>query len=165
MDYKATLDTFAKLITIGTIILFIIIGQKSVRIFISGPNNFTTILSHAGILSLLGGVIIYSYLYSPQYYSLNDKELIIHRPANDIKIKLSDVAKARGIKDNEMIGTSRTFGIGGLFGYYGNYYIPKIGHVRQYATQQRNRILIITKQNVKFIITPNNFNLLDKLIQ
>jgi hypothetical protein len=53
MEYKASLDTLAKIITIGVVILFIVIGLQSVKALLVAKGDSTIILMHAGILLLL----------------------------------------------------------------------------------------------------------------
>ena len=46
MEYKASLDTLAKVITTGVGILFIAIGQQNVRVLFISKGETTTILIH-----------------------------------------------------------------------------------------------------------------------
>lgn len=59
--------------------------------------------------------------------------------------------------------TIRTFGVGGLLGYFGKFYTPQIGHMTFYATQRTNRILIVDKQGKKFLLTPDDISLIEKI--
>ena len=165
MEYKASLDTFAKGLTIGVFILLIAIGQKSVRALLVAEGDTTTILIHAGTLLLFVAILLGSWLYSPQSYTLDSNELIINRPIGKVKIKLGDIKQVRTLSDDETRGTIRTFGVGGLFGYFGKFHTPGIGHSTFYTTQRKNKILIITNSDKKIIITPDDTNLVEKLKQ
>lgn len=163
MEYKASLDTLAKGMTIGVFILLIAIGQKSVRALLVAQGDTTTILIHTGTLLLFVAILLGSWLYAPQSYTLDSNELTINRPIGKVKIKLGDIAQVRTLADNETKGIIRTFGVGGLFGYFGKFHTPGIGHSTFYATQRKNKILIITNNDKKIIITPDDINLAGKL--
>jgi hypothetical protein len=62
-----------------------------------------------------------------------------------------------------MRGTIRTFGVGGLFGYFGKFHTPNIGHITFYATQRVNKVLIVTKQGKKIILTPDDIGLIQNI--
>ncbi len=147
MEYKASLDTLAKVITTGVGILFIAIGQQNVRVLFIPKGDATTILIHTGTLLLFVAIFMGSLLFAPQSYSVDNTDLTINRPVGKVKIKLVDITQVRSLTDNEMKGTIRTFGVCGLFGYFGKFHTPSIGHTTFYATQRQNRILITTKQD------------------
>ena len=54
-----------------------------------------------------------------------------------------------------MYGVIRTFGVGGLFGYYGQFYNSKIGSMTWYATRQNNTVLVRTIDNKNIVLTPD----------
>ncbi len=163
MEYKASLDALAKGITIGVFILFIAIGQQSVRAILVAKGDTAGILIHSGMLLLFVAILLGSWLYAPQSYTLDRNELTINRPIGKVKIKLGDLKQVRLLADNETKGTIRTFGVGGLFGYFGKFYMPGIGHATFYATQRKNRILIVTNNDKIWIITPDDNSMAEKL--
>jgi len=163
MEYKASLDTLAKGLTIGVFILLITIGQQSVRALLVANGDTSTILIHSGALLLFVAILLGSWLYAPQSYTIDSNGLTINRPIGKVNIKLEDIKQVRTLADNETKGTIRTFGVGGLFGYFGKFHTPSIGHSTFYATQRKNKILIVTNNDKKVIITPDNINLVEKL--
>lgn len=163
MEYKASLDTLAKGITIGIFILLIAIGQKSVRALLVAQGDTTTILIHSGTLLLFVAILLGSWLYAPQSYTVDSNDLTINRPIGKVSFKLSDIKQVRTLADNETKGTIRTFGVGGLFGYFGKFHTPGIGHSTFYATQRKNKILIISSNDKKIVITPDDNSLVEKL--
>lgn len=163
MEYKASLDTLAKIITGVTIIIFVLIGYISVKAIWVSEGNISTLLIHIIIILFFSSIILFSYLYAPKSYSVDDAQLIINRPISKVTITLSDIEEVREISNAEMTGAIRTFGVGGLFGYYGKYYAPKIGHLKLYATQRRNMVLILTKQGQKILISPDDIRIIEKL--
>jgi len=163
MEYKASLDTLAKIITIGIAILFIAIGLHSVKSLFVAQGDSSTVLIHAGVLLLLVAIITISWLYAPQSYTLGKTDLTINRPIGKVNVSLADITQVRCVSDTEMRGTIRTFGVGGLFGYFGKFYSPQIGHITFYATQRINGILIVDKQGKKILLTPDDISLVGKI--
>lgn len=163
MDYKASTDTLSKTITAGVLILFIAIAQNNVREMISANGGMKITLIHGGIILLLISIAVGSYLYSTSKYSVTGDVLIIHRPISNIVIKLSDIAEIQHVDSSYFSGTIRTFGNGGLFGYYGKFYNSKIGNMTWYVTQKKNRLLLQTKQENKIVISPDDISLLNKV--
>src|SRR5437868_5275094 len=110
MDYKASLDTLSKVMTGGVFVLFIAIGQRNVRAILAAHGDMTPILIHGGVLFLFLAIIVGSYLYSTNSYSVTNNELIIHRPMKDRVIKIADIAEIRTVDSTDFSGTIRTFG-------------------------------------------------------
>jgi hypothetical protein len=163
MDYKASLDTLAKVMTSGTFILFVIIGYQSVSAIRSAPGDRTTIYIHGGILLLFVAILLGSWLFAPRSYTLDGTELTINRPIGGVSINRSSIKEVRLLEAGELKGTIRTFGNGGLFGYYGKYYNSGIGHMTWYTTQSKNTVLIVTNEGKKVVISPDDTSLVEKL--
>lgn len=165
MEYKASLDTLAKGITIGVFILLIVIGQKNIKALLAAQGDTTTILIHSGTLLFFVVVLLGSWLYAPQSYTFDTNDLYINRPIGNVKFKLDNIKEIRIVPKHDMEGTIRTFGVGGLWGYYGKYHNAKIGNFIMYATQRKNKVLISTKDNKRIIITPDSTELVDKILE
>ena len=110
MEYKASLDTLAKAITIGVVILFIVIGQQNVRALMDANGDMNIILIHSSVILLFVIILIVSWIYASRSYTVDNTDLIINRPVGKVKIKLSDITKVRNLENIEMKGTIRTFG-------------------------------------------------------
>lgn len=89
--------------------------------------------------------------------------MTIVRPAGAKRIKLADIREIRVVSDPEMAGAIRIFGVGGLFGYYGRYYVPQLGSMIFYATRRDNQVYIQTKQGKKIVLTPQNIGMVESL--
>ncbi len=161
MKYKASMDRTCKIITWCCIIVFIALGQMNVRELINANGDTTIILVHAFILLQFVLILGLAWIYAPQYYILDTTDIIIHRAVGDVKIKLADIKETHIMEEQEMKGITRTFGVGGLFGYYGRFHVPKIGAVRFYATQNKNRILLTTADGKKILLTPDDMGMFE----
>ncbi|MEX0811202.1 MAG: PH domain-containing protein [Chitinophagales bacterium] len=158
MEYKASLNTLGKIITGLVILFFIYMGYESISSFIKTPDDTTVLYPQIGAFVLLFLVIVFSYLFAPKAYKITDSELQVLRPVGNKKFKLSDISEVRFVENSLKTVGIRTFGVGGLFGYYGKFYFKDIGSVNMYATKLGNRILITMKDDKKIILTPNDLN-------
>jgi hypothetical protein len=158
MKFNASLDKLALVITLVVTIIFASI--------IIVPLVLTTD-SVQSIFSILILVIIYLivFLYRPLYYRTTDNLLVIHRPLSDIKINLIDIKSIELLDKESLKGTIRTFGVGGLFGYWGKFSNNKIGVMTWYATKRENAVLITTFSNKKVLLTPDNPELFVSVIR
>lgn len=164
MEFKASNDNLVKIITLLTILIAIFFSFKSVKYLITNENKDTvTLITNISIIIFFILLILLTWMYSPVSYYLNDDYLIINRHFGKVYIKIKDIKNIEKLNDDDVKGTIRYFGVGGLFGYYGKYYIPNYGKVKFYATQNKNRILIETTNNEKILITPDNIDLYNEL--
>lgn len=140
----------AKVITILITALFaaIIIGQI---LLIKDGVKAIPIITIVSLLLIYFGTL----LFKPINYSLTNNELIIHRPLKNKNIDRNKIHSVNLIDKEELKGTIRTFGVGGLFGYWGSFANKKIGAMTWYATRRNNAVLIETSDNKKIILTPN----------
>lgn len=162
MQYQTSLDRTAKIITTVVLVLFIFIGFTSIKSIFFDLNT-KNIMVHILVLSLLFGVFIGSWIFAPKGYTVTPDNFIINKNIGHICIKRSDIAQVRILTPNEVAGTLRTFGVGGIFGYFGWFYIPEIGSAIYYTTRHTNLILITTTNAKKIVVSPNNLELLTQL--
>lgn len=145
--YKASLDLPAKIITGLFHILCLFFAIKGM---------------------MLPAIILFTtdlicYLLHPTAYELNKYELIIKRPFKQVVIKRNDIADIQFLTDEQLKWTIRSFGVGGLFGYFGYFYNRQLGNMLWYTSQRKNRILIRLKNEEKIVISPDNEQLYDFL--
>ena len=162
MEYKASKGMTVQIITFCVLVLFTFLGYKSVTGLIHANGNMTPILIHSSLLVFLVGTILLCFLLAPQQYSVDTDYLIIHRPLSDKKISLESIIEVRQVDKSELKGMIRTFGVGGLFGNYGKFYTNGLGNITMYGTQNKNYILIKTK-NQKILITPDDLSIIDQI--
>ncbi|WP_410219634.1 PH domain-containing protein [Pedobacter sp.] len=165
MKYIASTDQPVKIITTGVLVLFLFIGQNNLRTIMHAGTSRGVIFVHTVILLFLIATLLFCYLYAPQSYGIDETGFSVNRIIGKVSLKFDDIDQVRAVEEGEMNGLIRTFGVGGLFGYFGKFYANKIGSITLYATQRKNRILIITKQHKKIVITPDDYSMLEKLEQ
>ncbi|MFZ5976511.1 MAG: hypothetical protein GTN67_12560 [Hydrotalea flava] len=133
MTYKTSLDNLAKGVTIGVTLLFafIIFGQYSI---FKDTGRAIPIYTTAALLL----IYFIAFAFRPIDYKLSTDQLIIHRLLSDVKIDRNQIKSVEYL-DKEKIGWAvRTFGVGGLFGYFGKFANTKIGSMTWYAKKKQN---------------------------
>jgi hypothetical protein len=151
MNYKASYDNLTKIVTIGVTILFAFICFAPFIIIENGSADRNPIFTSVALIS----VYFISYGFSTKAYQLTQDEVIIRRLLGNVKIKRSEILSVKIIEKEQMGWLIRTFGVGGLFGYWGRFSSSKLGSMTWYATR-KNKIVLITKiNNKKIVITPD----------
>ena len=159
MEFKASLDIQAKVITGFTIVLFVAIGWRCAQDIMNRSTDLASVFGLGVPFLIFGAGLIITFLLAPQKYMLSHEELIIKRPLKDVVIKLSNIGQVYLVPENAIIFSLRTLGSGGLFGYFGRYYNIKLGNYTAYATRRDNRLMIVTKEGQKIVLSPDDVNM------
>jgi len=157
-NYKASLDTFSK--TITGFVFLMALGGISIMASIQPWYSGLAIT----VVPLI--VLAATYPYSVKSYQIAGDTLIIKRAFQrlDKEIPLSEIESVTIPDKSGFNWTIRTFGDGGLFGYYGLFANPKLGSFRAYATRRSNRILLVLKsQKEKIVLSPDDVGMADVL--
>ncbi len=80
--------------------------------------------------------------YAPQRLEVGESQIVVLRRYNSVVISRNEIKSVERLPENALRGAIRTGGVGGLFGYYGNYYSRNIGKFTLYATTFDNLFLI-----------------------
>lgn len=147
MEFKiARLDKIAQGLSAFVIIL---LGALSVVFLVKvpAPHNFIFIF-------LFVLIVIISYLWSPKRYLFEGSKLVIEKIAGRrIVIPLDEIQACVTIPDLGKLRVSRTFGNGGLFGFYGLFSTAEYGDINCQLTSMKNLIIIKTKRG-NFALSP-----------
>jgi Bacterial PH domain len=117
-------------------------------------------------LIILIPIIFLTYIFSVQSYQITDEKLIIKRPISSLnkEILFSEIGSVQLLNKNDFSGTIRTGGVGGLFGSYGYFSNKKLGSFTMYATNNKNRVLLIVgKSKAKIVLSPDDLEMADDL--
>ena len=164
MEYKASMDTLTKIITAVTVVIFIVIIYSFAKdVWKNKDGDLTSLIVSISATVSFIALLVLTWLYAPQSYTLTDAELIINRPAAKRVINRSEIMDVKEVKSNDLGMFIRTFGNGGLFGYYGKFYSSKLGSMTLYTTQRKNRLLITTTTGKKIMISPDDMKIIDEL--
>ncbi len=151
MTYKTSLDSLAKVVTASITIIFaaIIVGQISL---IKDEGNAAPIFTTVALALIYFG----TFSFRPISYRLTQDKLIIQRPLSDIKMERNEIKSVEQLDKDKLSWTIRTFGVSGLFGYFGNFRNTKLGSMTWYATRRKDKIVLVTTiYNKKIILSPD----------
>ena len=95
MDYKTSLDAPAKALTWAVCALFGMLALYQLYTYSRSPRETVDAVAAAVQIAFFVGVVLFSYLYSPQGYSVHDGALVIHRPWKPVTIPLSEIRSGK----------------------------------------------------------------------
>lgn len=99
-------------------------------------------------------IIALSYLFSPARYILQGSDLVIRKViGKETRINLNEVDGYTIVPNLSQLHVARTFGNGGLFGYYGTFSTAEYGPLNCQLSSLRNIVLIKTKDKI-YAISP-----------
>lgn len=148
MHYKATLGTSARWITALTTLLLILIPLVIL-------NSAGTSEQPAIFFPLLLPVLIplICYVYRVTGYELDSKQILVKRMAGDISLPLNEIESFE-VNSEAMKRSFRTFGNGGLFGFYGRFKNAVYGPYRAFVTDPKKSV-VLKQRNSVIILSPD----------
>lgn len=153
MRYSASLDKTTKIITSAITILFVGILVYELRTFTAG--EWGGFIISTAILAI---TYASAYIYRPTGYTVTEHELIVHRPINNVRYDRETVESVQVIVKKDLQFTIRTFGVGGLWGYYGHFYNSVYGKMRWYITRRDHLVLIKTANKKTILLSPDDID-------
>ncbi|UCF71404.1 MAG: DUF1648 domain-containing protein [candidate division WOR-3 bacterium] len=110
------------------------------------------------LVAIMLSIIVVSYLYSPVAYRFRGSYLIVRKViGREIMISLADTLGYTIVPDFTKLKAVRTFGNGGLFGYYGTFSTAEYGTVNCQLRSLKNVIILKTKDNA-FALSPDDMD-------
>nr|WP_295928691.1 PH domain-containing protein [uncultured Dyadobacter sp.] len=154
MQYEASWDKSVKIITIGVTALFIGLGLMDLFPF-SEPFDWkkSTIITSILIVTYVG-----AYIFRPLGYTLTAVQVIIRRPWRSVILERKSIETVQIISKDQLKFTIRTFGVGGLFGYYGKFYNSVYGKMTWYLTRRDHLVLIRTVDKKTILLSPDDID-------
>ncbi len=163
MEYKASLDRVSKTITGFITVLFL--GIISYQVWLMSEDSFN--LQHFGATIfttvLLIAIYGFCYLFRPIKYLVANGKIIIKRPFKDVSFDISNINDVFLTQKDAMKWTLRTFGNGGLFGYFGYFRNGAFGNMTWYATKRSNYLLFNTRDHETIVLTPDNPEMINEI--
>ncbi len=153
-EFNASLDKKTKRLTLlGFGMFFLILISFYPQIEKNSERGLT-------MLYLLLAIFVLSYvlpyLFRPLKYTVTSDELIVKRLIKPYVIKLSEIKKIREISEEELKGTKRIFGSGGVFGYFGKFRNKNFGTMTFLTTRTDNRVYILTAEGKNIVLSPDD---------
>lgn len=152
MNFKTTPDKSVKIVTliIGFLFLLSIVGLTGM--FVAEKK---IILPVVAVIIL--SAFVFAYVYRPISYTVTKDHLIIKRMAGAVLIPRSAIKSVDIIHKNVVDGSLRTFGVGGLFGYYGKFSNAKLGAMTWYV-RRMDHLVFINTSGEKILVSPDDIN-------
>lgn len=163
MEYKASLDLKSKIITGFVAVLFVVISFFNFKVINFNSDDWVTPTILFSTTILLVFIFIYCYLFRPIKYIVGNGKVIIKRPYKDLKIDFSNIKETILPTPDSMRWTIRAFGNGGVFGYFGHFRNSTYGAMRWYATKTSNYLIIVTSNNDKIVLTPDDTGMINEM--
>lgn len=146
-----TYDKVVKAVTSGVIALLLVLSLLISYLAYMYGDQLSLILTILLITDC--SIIMVPYLFAPRAFSITSKGILIKRLIGGILIPFDDVLSVRRVK----VGLgARLFGSGGLYGYYGLFYVSGLGRVWMYATDKDKLLLIKTRKGKNYIVSPSD---------
>ncbi len=115
------------------------------------------IYAKAAIALMNVSILFLTWALHPQHYMVYENSIQIKRFFKPIEIQFDKIIEIKSLEKNELSGSIRLFGSGGLFGYFGRFSNKKLGTYFLYAGNLENLLLIKTDKKV-YVISPLNSN-------
>ncbi|GAB2697933.1 hypothetical protein GCM10027037_22640 [Mucilaginibacter koreensis] len=144
--YKASYDTTVRWVSTAYGIITLI----PLTLTLTGRQQDYGMVT-AGLV-LIGTVV---FLFSVKNYSLSANGIVINKYIGSKTIWKADIKQIKVLGPEHLSGTLRTFGVGGLFGYYGKFANQQLGDMTWYLTNKDHVLAIITKNNRTLLISPD----------
>jgi hypothetical protein len=153
MYFEAPWDKSLKAITTAvTAFLIVEVIGISIALYLTTTGRMAFLVT---VLVVVCNTLIIGFtsLYAPQGYLVDDSGITIIRKRAPVHIGFGSIRHISRIERNRFMKSLRTFGNGGLFGYYGSFRNKELGNFRMYATHGDCGVLIQTDKT--FVITPD----------
>src|SRR6185503_14417453 len=139
-SFTASYDSAAKTISTVVCVMFLILGLATASI---------------AVAIVFVAMLAVSFACSPTGYSIGDGFLSIHRVIGNLRIPLASIREVRIASSEDLQGSLRIFGSGGLFGYYGIFRSPKLGKCTWFVTRHSHAVLVVTSAGT-FVLSPDD---------
>jgi hypothetical protein len=99
-------------------------------------------------------IVLVAAIFAIRGYSVLEGKLLIHRLGWATKYDLTRLSSVE-ISPGATVGSMRTMGIGGLFGFVGHYHNAVLGSYKAYATNDLNTVVLVFEEET-IVVTPDD---------
>lgn len=149
-EFKSGWGNTVKIITIAITLLFAALIAVQVRdLAQGGGTGFSYFL-----VPLLLVIYFVAFALRTVKYTIDDEKLTIHKQFGKRVVPLASIKSAQLVPKGKLSGAIRTFGIGGLFGFSGQYHLINYGSMTFYLTRFDNPVVIEAGKS-KIAVSPD----------
>ena len=102
---------------------------------------------------------------APQRLEIGAEQIVILRRYNSIVLSREHIKSIERLPQSAMRGAIRTGGVGGFFGYFGNYYTKSLGSFKLFATNFRNLYHIKTWDGKSIVVSCDEPEIMEQFIE
>ena len=99
-------------------------------------------------------ILLVAAAFAIRGYSVMDGRLLVHRLGWSNKFDLSELVSAE-VSPGATMGSLRTMGIGGLFGFVGHFHNEILGSYKAFATNELNTVVLVFGDQT-IVVTPDD---------
>ncbi|MCC6589004.1 MAG: hypothetical protein IT168_20065 [Bryobacterales bacterium] len=108
------------------------------------------------VVTVISALIIgLAYAYSPRSYRVTNEEIAIRRLVGSVSIPIGAITELRNATPEDLRGSLRLFGSGGMFGYYGLFRTSRLGRAWWYVTDRSRMVVVVTDTGTS-LLSPEN---------
>jgi hypothetical protein len=96
------------------------------------------------VIGISVAIAVVAYAYAPRSYAISEGAIVVRRLAGSVRFPLKSIREARLAAADDLRGTLKVWGSGGLFGYYGLYRTSKLGRSSWYVTDRSKMVVLVT---------------------
>ena len=152
MKFAASLDGLAKGITLGVNLLFLFIAAFPYLFLQASERGEEAIFIPIFLFIIDLGVFI----FRPISYIITDQEIIVNRLWKDVIINRKDIQNVEILDNDFSKRTIRTFGVGGMWGYFGKFIHDIIGTTTWYVTRRDKMVLLRLVDGKRMVLSPDD---------
>lgn len=134
-------------ILIAESMLFIIIGLSK----LDQSRTMGSVFVGIGVLAALS-IFVFA-LFAPRGYGVAVDGVTVFRWGPNVRIPLGEISEVAEVAPGR---SSRTFGVGGLFGFWGMFHSKSIGAFRAYITRKDGLLVIRRKAGAPIVLSPDD---------
>lgn len=153
--FEAPYDHLVK-VTTSLVIAFMTTLFACISYIAIIEGNDIGILVSLSLAALYFLIVFLPYLFSPRGFALTTRGVLIKRPLKSILIPYNEIIGFKRIIRASPLKSVRLWGSGGLYGFVGLFRMPDLGRVWMYVTDRSRMLLLETKRDVKYIISPSD---------
>jgi hypothetical protein len=150
--FKASLDRLARISTIIFSALLLGVAAINIRVLIGTQMPASAYL----LVLLLLSIWLLCFGLAPIGYELTDTTLAVRRRLNRKFIARDAIAEVTLLNRESISWSIRTFGVGGLFGYYGKFANRKLGAMTWYLSRRDRVVLLRLHNGSKIVLSPDD---------
>ena len=152
MKFTASLDGLAKGITLGVNLLFLFI-TVSPFIFLQPVDRGLEVIL---IPIFLFVISVGAFIFRPISYTITDQEVIVNRLWKSVIINRKDIQNVEILDKDFSKRTVRTFGVGGMWGYFGKFIHDIVGAMTWYVTRRDKMVLLRLIDGKRLVLSPDD---------